>query len=102
VSERFNGIAGLHADNIAVIVLANKFSFINGVAPVCIDWNSKYKVHNGDQGQVNCLYFNSIIVYSFLKDSYPKYYFELIVWFNFYKVVRLLVPDKPLITYIKQ
>ncbi|XP_060870027.1 uncharacterized protein LOC132944607 isoform X1 [Metopolophium dirhodum] len=52
MSERFNGKAGLYADNIAVIVLANKFSFLNGVAPVCIDWNSKYMVHDGDQGQM--------------------------------------------------
>ncbi|XP_029342388.1 uncharacterized protein LOC115033024 isoform X1 [Acyrthosiphon pisum] len=51
LNKGFNGLDGLYADDIAVIVLANKVSFSNGVVPVCIDWKSKYNVKNGDQGR---------------------------------------------------
>jgi len=44
------------AQHLAVIVLADKISFSNGVTPVCIDWYSKYKVRNGTYGKVNLLY----------------------------------------------
>jgi len=56
VKESYNGLKEFNAENIAVIVLANKVSFSNDVVPVCIDWNSKYDVHNGDQGKVNLFY----------------------------------------------
>jgi len=42
-------------DDISVLILANKISFSNGIMPVCIDWNSKYKTQDEAQGQVNWL-----------------------------------------------
>ncbi|XP_016661520.1 suppressor of tumorigenicity 14 protein homolog isoform X2 [Acyrthosiphon pisum] len=51
VKEAYDGENGFYAENIAVILLENKVSFSNAVAPVCIDWNSKYKVHTGDIGK---------------------------------------------------
>jgi len=57
VKEIYNGEEGFYAENIAVIVLENKISFSNDVVPVCIDWNNKYKVHNGDMGKVNLFYY---------------------------------------------
>jgi len=74
----FNGNDGLYADDISIIVLANKFSFRNGITPVCIDWKSIHNVQNGDQSKVNMLYY---IVCSFIK--YIKYNMKLIVCFNF-------------------
>jgi len=53
LKEGYYGSTGFHVEDIAVIVLSSKVSFINGVAPVCIDWNSIYNVKNGDQGMVN-------------------------------------------------
>jgi len=52
LTEGYNGTAGFHVDDIAIIVLQNRVSFSNGVAPVCIDWNGEYNVHNGDKGKV--------------------------------------------------
>ncbi|KAL4112689.1 hypothetical protein QTP88_016431 [Uroleucon formosanum] len=52
LKEGYYGGTGFHVEDIAVIVLARKVSFANGVAPVCIDWNSIYDVKNGDQGMV--------------------------------------------------
>jgi len=52
LSEGYYGPLGFHAEDIAVIVLQNRVSFSNGVAPVCIDWNGIYNVSNGDQGKV--------------------------------------------------
>jgi len=81
LNEGFNGLDGLYADDIAVIVLANKVSFSNGVAPVCIDWKSRYNVNNGDQGRVNnMLYY---IVCSFIK--YTKHNLKLVFRFIFLK-----------------
>jgi len=57
IKRSYNGKFGVFANDIAVIVLVEKLSFSNGVAPVCIDWDSMYKVENGDAGMVNMLYF---------------------------------------------
>lgn len=56
VNDNYNGRHGLYADDIAIIVLREKMSFSNDFLPVCIDWNSIYKVENGDAGMVNMLY----------------------------------------------
>jgi len=54
--EDFNFFdAGLQNDDISVLVLANKVLFINGITPVCIDWNSKYNTQDGAQGRVRLL-----------------------------------------------
>jgi len=43
-----------NADDLAVIVLADKISFSNGVSPICIDWYSKNSGWNYyNQYQVN-------------------------------------------------
>jgi len=52
LKEGYNGPTGFHAEDIAIIVLQKGVSFSNGVAPVCIDWNGKYNVVNGDRGKV--------------------------------------------------
>ncbi|CAI6368896.1 unnamed protein product [Macrosiphum euphorbiae] len=52
LKEGYNGPTGFHAEDIAIIVLQNRVSFNNDVAPVCIDWNGKYNVVNGDQGKI--------------------------------------------------
>ncbi|XP_022162710.1 uncharacterized protein LOC111028389 isoform X2 [Myzus persicae] len=52
LKEGYYGPSGFHAEDIAVMVLKNRISFSNGVAPVCIDWNGKYNVVNGDQGKI--------------------------------------------------
>ncbi|CAI6344248.1 unnamed protein product [Macrosiphum euphorbiae] len=52
LKEGYYGPTGFHAEDIAIIVLQNRISFSNGVAPVCIDWNSIYNVSNGDQGKI--------------------------------------------------
>jgi len=75
--EGFYGQEGLTADDISVIVLKKKVLFSNGVAPVCIDWNSIYNVKNGDQGKVNMLYY---IVCNFIR--YIKYNFKLYFWLD--------------------
>lgn len=63
---------GYQTDNKAVVKLANKVLFINGIEPLCIDWNSKYNVQDEVQGKENFLHF---IVCSFIK--YIKYNFEI-------------------------
>ncbi|XP_060881631.1 uncharacterized protein LOC132953091 isoform X2 [Metopolophium dirhodum] len=52
LKEGYNGPTGFHAEDIAFIVLQNRVSFNNDVLPVCIDWNGKYNVVNGDQGKI--------------------------------------------------
>ncbi|XP_016655958.1 modular serine protease isoform X2 [Acyrthosiphon pisum] len=52
LKEGYNGLTGFHAQDIAIIVLQNRVSFSNDVAPVCIDWNVKYNVVNGDKGKI--------------------------------------------------
>ncbi|KAL4123123.1 hypothetical protein QTP88_015353 [Uroleucon formosanum] len=52
VHEGYYGYPGFHINDISIIVLPNRLSFSNGVAPICIDWNDKYTVVNGDQGKV--------------------------------------------------
>eukprot|EP00102_Acyrthosiphon_pisum_P010378 XP_008178678.1 PREDICTED: urokinase-type plasminogen activator-like [Acyrthosiphon pisum] len=52
VHEGYYGSSSFYADDIAIIVLTNRLSFSNGVAPICIDWNDKYNVVNGDDGKV--------------------------------------------------
>jgi hypothetical protein len=54
LKENYYGANGFHAEDIAVIMLKNKVSISVGVAPVCVDWNSRYNVTNGAQGKV-CL-----------------------------------------------
>jgi len=56
LSECYRGDNGLF-DYIAVTYSVSKQIFIyNGLAPVCIDWNSKYNEVNGYQGKVNLFY----------------------------------------------
>jgi len=64
VKESYYGSTGFHAEDIAIIVLQSRVSFSNGVAPVCIDWNGKFNVSNGDQGKVGLLYYlnNNIVI----------------------------------------
>ncbi|XP_001942568.2 modular serine protease-like [Acyrthosiphon pisum] len=50
--ESYYGVTGHLAEDIAVIVLKNRISFSTVVAPVCIDWNIKYNVINGDKGKI--------------------------------------------------
>jgi len=52
LSESYYGPTGFHAADIAIIVLQNRIPFSNGVAPVCMDWDGKYNVKNGDRGKV--------------------------------------------------
>ncbi|CAI6367530.1 unnamed protein product [Macrosiphum euphorbiae] len=52
LKDGYYGPAGFHAEDIAIIVLQNRVSFSNGVAPVCIDWDSKYNVSSGDLGKM--------------------------------------------------
>lgn len=40
-------------NNIAIVVLKNRVSFSYYVVPVCIDWDGKYNVVNGNQGKVS-------------------------------------------------
>lgn len=51
LNENYSG-AYEYAHDIAIIVLSKRVSFSNVVAPVCIDWNGKYNVSNGDKGKV--------------------------------------------------
>jgi len=53
VHEGYYGSLGFYADDISIIVLTNRLSFSNGVAPVCIDWKDTYNVANGDKGKVS-------------------------------------------------
>ncbi|XP_029345059.1 modular serine protease-like isoform X2 [Acyrthosiphon pisum] len=52
IKESYNGKEGSYAEDIAVIVLENKVLITSDVSPVCIDWNGKYMVHNGDLGKI--------------------------------------------------
>jgi len=52
LNENYSGARGYYAHDIAIIVLSTRVSFSNVVAPVCIDWNGKYNVSNGDKGKV--------------------------------------------------
>ncbi|XP_029345047.1 uncharacterized protein LOC100574854 isoform X3 [Acyrthosiphon pisum] len=52
LKEGYYGADGFHAEDISIIVLQERVSFSNGVSPVCIDWNGKYNVVNGDQGKI--------------------------------------------------
>ncbi|XP_022182777.1 mannan-binding lectin serine protease 2-like [Myzus persicae] len=52
LNEGYFGSLEFHAGDIAIIVLQNRVSFSNGVAPVCIDWSGKYNVVNGDHGKI--------------------------------------------------
>ncbi|XP_060836525.1 modular serine protease-like isoform X2 [Rhopalosiphum padi] len=51
MKEGYYGNDGFHAEDIAVVVLKNKVLISAGVAPVCVDWNSRYNVPNGAQGK---------------------------------------------------
>ncbi|XP_050053297.1 venom protease-like [Aphis gossypii] len=50
--EAYNGARGLHANDIAVIVLSHRIVFSSVVAPICVDWNSTYNVLNGVDGKI--------------------------------------------------
>jgi len=52
LNEYYDGVSDLHDHDIAVIVLSNRVSFSSGVVPVCVDWNAKYNVLDGDKGKV--------------------------------------------------
>jgi len=52
LGENYYGPLEFHAENIDIIVLQNRVSFNNDAATVCIDWNGKYKVVNGNQIKV--------------------------------------------------
>ncbi|XP_022162705.1 limulus clotting factor C-like [Myzus persicae] len=52
LKEGYSGSSGFHAEDISIIVLQDRVSFSNRVAPVCIDWNSKFNVVNGNQGKI--------------------------------------------------
>ncbi|KAF0762508.1 Uncharacterized protein FWK35_00006322 [Aphis craccivora] len=52
LKEDYYGYNRFYSDDIAVIVLKNRISISSGVAPVCVDWSSKYNVQNGDQGKI--------------------------------------------------
>jgi len=77
LKEGYYGPLRFHDEDISIIVLQKGVSFSNGVAPVCIDWNSIYNVKNGDQGKVNMLYY---IVCNFIR--YIKYNFKLYFWLD--------------------
>lgn len=55
VSEYYNGSFGLHAADIAVLVLENDVNFSDIVAPVCVDRNDTYAnaIPNGSPGKVS-------------------------------------------------
>ncbi|CAI6350599.1 unnamed protein product [Macrosiphum euphorbiae] len=52
LKESYFGASGYYAEDIAVVVLQNSFSFSNSITPICMDWNGKYNVSNGDEGKV--------------------------------------------------
>ncbi|XP_060870752.1 venom prothrombin activator porpharin-D-like [Metopolophium dirhodum] len=53
LKETFSGSSrGVFAYDIAIVVLKTRISFSYYVAPVCIDWNGKYNVVNGDYGKI--------------------------------------------------
>ncbi|XP_003240403.1 trypsin-1 [Acyrthosiphon pisum] len=52
LNDNFFGPSVFFAQDIAIIVLEKRVSISNDVAPVCIDWNGKYNVVNGDQGKI--------------------------------------------------
>jgi len=56
LNDGYYGIKGYHAGDIAIIVLQNKITFSNGVAPICIDWDDNYNVINGEPGKVGLQY----------------------------------------------
>ncbi|XP_060881629.1 uncharacterized protein LOC132953090 [Metopolophium dirhodum] len=86
LSEGYNGKFGLFANDIAVIVLAKKFSFSNGIAPVCIDWNSMYKVENGDAGMIN--------LWNKKNDSQIPVLFERFFQYSEPATCRQIYPDE--------
>jgi len=73
LNEDYYGPNGFHAKDIAIIVLIDKLFFSNGIAPVCIDWNSEYNVVNGDQGKVGVKYY----MCSIFLQLYLIYYYSL-------------------------
>jgi len=52
LDELYDGTRCFNAYGPAVVVLKKRISFSYYVAPVCIDWNGKYNVANGDLGKV--------------------------------------------------
>eukprot|EP00102_Acyrthosiphon_pisum_P006978 XP_003241091.2 PREDICTED: uncharacterized protein LOC100572031 isoform X6 [Acyrthosiphon pisum] len=52
LKEGYYGANGFYAEDISIIVLQDRVSFSNGVSPVCVDWNGKYNVVNGDKGKI--------------------------------------------------
>jgi hypothetical protein len=55
LKEDYYGYDRFYSDDIAVIVLSNRINISEAVAPVCVDWNSRYNVTNGTQGKVGFL-----------------------------------------------
>jgi len=60
LNEDYYGPNGFHAHDIAVLMLSNRVTFSNVVAPICIDWNNKYNVSNGVEGKVNFVFYGSM------------------------------------------
>ncbi|XP_060870828.1 transmembrane protease serine 9-like isoform X2 [Metopolophium dirhodum] len=52
LKEYYYGFSAFHAEDLAIIVLKNRISFSNSVAPICIDWNGKYNEVNGGKGKI--------------------------------------------------
>ncbi|XP_026815136.1 uncharacterized protein LOC113555042 isoform X2 [Rhopalosiphum maidis] len=52
LKEDYLGYNRFYSDDIAVIVLSNRVNISDAVAPVCVDWNSRYNVTNGTQGKI--------------------------------------------------
>ncbi|XP_060836504.1 uncharacterized protein LOC132919163 isoform X2 [Rhopalosiphum padi] len=50
--EDYSRTGEFFVNDIAVIVLNDKVSISDGVAPVCIDWSGKYNVPNATQGKI--------------------------------------------------
>jgi len=57
LKEGYLGSHGFYANDIAVIVLANRISMSSAVAPVCVDWANRHNnnIRNGTEGKVGFL-----------------------------------------------
>lgn len=55
VNEYYNGSFGLHAADVAVLVLENDVNISDTVAPVCVDYNDTYAnaIPNRSAGKVS-------------------------------------------------
>lgn len=51
--DDYYGYEWFYAYDLAVVKLPTNVKISNVVLPVCIDWDKKYTVSNGDVGKVN-------------------------------------------------